>query len=341
MSLSRDIVSEILKRVDGITLAKAGCCCSDLRSIADQETLWEHLCRSLWPSTGNEGVQSLISSFGGFKKLYANCFPLVDVSKQIEDHQKNFNPSSFEDYDDEVHDDTVSLSDFVSLVDIHYNNKAIYSEVSWKIPAAHDIMIDNRSSTIFPLVINLPCDTSEGGLFPISTINEKEDVERNLRLSWILINTKTKHAVNLSSWRTLQAQRLNWGCGGIDFTIRFGSILPYHDNGLPPKLAACNIVMICRVETMNLQVRGVSMQLEDMMGCQVNARDGAVILQRALEWTKRTNDHGQVIQRCHDVEELQSDFMEGKLEGECQMNPLCIIFSLGVTALLSSYYFFL
>ncbi|KAH9317516.1 hypothetical protein KI387_019285 [Taxus chinensis] len=132
MSLSRDIVAEILKRVDGITLAKSGCCCSDLRSIADEETLWEHLCRSLWPSTGNSMIRRLISSLGGFKKFYADCFPLIDVSKQPmissqEDDQKNFSPSSLEDYDDEVNDDTVSRSDFVSLVDIHYNDKAIYS----------------------------------------------------------------------------------------------------------------------------------------------------------------------------------------------------------------------
>ncbi|GLJ55167.1 hypothetical protein SUGI_1184030 [Cryptomeria japonica] len=346
MSLSSDIVREILKRVDGITLASAECSSSDVRSVIKEQGLWEDACSSLWPSTANHEVKQLIFSMGGFNKFYADCFPLINVSKQLivnsrKDCQEILNPLD-EDDDREEIDDAVFLSDFVSVVDIHYNSEAFYSKIVWEIPAADDI-IDCRSSTIFPLVINLPCD-SDGTLFAVST-NGEEDVERiifsaNLRLSWILINRRTKNAVNLSSWRPLEAQKHNWGCNN-DFTIRFGSILPAHGS-LPLKLAACNIVVKGTVsvgqEGNDLQITGVSMQLEDMMGCQVNARDGLFVLQRAVECGKRSKNHDQVIQNYYDVLEIQNDLMEENLGAKSHMDPLCMLLLIGV-AILSWYYF--
>ncbi|GLJ55168.1 hypothetical protein SUGI_1184040 [Cryptomeria japonica] len=345
MSLSNDIVREILRRVDGITLASAECCCSDVRSVVKEQGLWEDVCSFLWPSTANHEVKQLILSLGGFKKFYANCFPLINVSKQFiisskKDCQEFLNPLD-EDDRKEI-DDAVFHSDYVSVVDIHYNNEAIYSKIVWEIPAADDI-IECRSSSIFPLVIDLPCG-SDGTLVSVS-INREEDIERiifsdNLRLSWILINRRTKNAVNLSSWRPLEAQKRDWGSNN-DFTIRFGSILPAHSS-LPLKLGVCNIVVKGRIgvgqEGNDLQITGVSMQLEDMMGCQLNARDGLFVLQRAAEWGKRTKNYDQVIQSCFDVLEIQNDLMEENLGAKCHMDPLCMLLLIGV-AILSWYYF--
>ena len=42
----------------------------------------------MWPSTNREDVKSLISSIGGFRKFYADCFPLI-VNKAVTEYQWN------------------------------------------------------------------------------------------------------------------------------------------------------------------------------------------------------------------------------------------------------------
>jgi hypothetical protein len=87
-SLSADILHDILKRLDGAALARAGCACADLRDISREEELWENACRSLWPSTNHDDVRSLIVSLGGFRKFYADCFTLI-LNKDVPAAQTN------------------------------------------------------------------------------------------------------------------------------------------------------------------------------------------------------------------------------------------------------------
>ncbi|KAH9327756.1 hypothetical protein KI387_007934, partial [Taxus chinensis] len=249
-SLSGDIIAEILKRVDGSTLALTACSSSALKSIAFQEWLWENLCTSLWPSTQKEEVRLLISSLGGFRKFYGACFPLLNVCcKQAE--EENFNVPE-EDHDDDAI--PVFPSDLVSIVDIHYNNKSIYSKVVSADGKSH---FHRRSCSIFqmsPFQIDLLCngDATIPSIF-INDIDKEKDVDSTkiflllnmMRLSWIIINTRTKRAVNLSSWRPLQARRTYWG-GHNGFTVHFGSILPADHNTLPMDFIACNIMVRCR-----------------------------------------------------------------------------------------------
>jgi len=67
--LRSDLLYDILRRLDGATLARAACACADFSSISKEEALWENVCRSLWPLTNREDVRSLISSIGGFRKF--------------------------------------------------------------------------------------------------------------------------------------------------------------------------------------------------------------------------------------------------------------------------------
>ena len=51
------------------------------------------------------------------------------------------------------------------------------------------------------------------------------------------------------------------------------------------------------------------------MGCQVNARDGVLVLQRALvNWGKRSKNYDRVLQNFYDVLEIQNDLIERKSE---------------------------
>ncbi|OIV91323.1 hypothetical protein TanjilG_01941 [Lupinus angustifolius] len=87
-SLSSDFFYDILRRLDGATLASASCTCATFCSISKEERLWENVCSSVWPSTNREDVKSLISCMGGFRKFCADCFPLI-VNKHVAEYQQN------------------------------------------------------------------------------------------------------------------------------------------------------------------------------------------------------------------------------------------------------------
>ncbi|KAM2672386.1 hypothetical protein EV1_008087 [Malus domestica] len=53
-SLNADLFYEVLKRLDGPTLASAAFC-----SISKEERLWEYVCSSKWPSTNREDVKEI------------------------------------------------------------------------------------------------------------------------------------------------------------------------------------------------------------------------------------------------------------------------------------------
>ncbi|GLJ19272.1 hypothetical protein SUGI_0346640 [Cryptomeria japonica] len=88
----------------------------------------------------------------------------------------------------------------------------------------------------------------------------------NIRLSWIVINRRTGHAANLSSWTPL-SQKGHWP-SDKDFVMCFGSILPAHKI-LPCKAVQCKLVMKCRLsdgDNIRLKITELSMQWEDIIG---------------------------------------------------------------------------
>lgn len=141
-TLNTDLFYDILRRLDGATLASASCACAAFSSMSKEEKIWENICSSMWPSTKNDDVKTLISSIGGFKKFYADCFPLI-VNKSVPD----FRWSDYPEYPEELTEaeyygdfdefENVSPSDFVSIVDIRYKDKTICSKVIWGIPNAN------------------------------------------------------------------------------------------------------------------------------------------------------------------------------------------------------------
>ena len=354
MSLNADLICEILKRVDGATLASADCASSLFRSATREEQIWEGLCSSLWPSTRNEEVRGLISALGGFRKFYTDCFPMVLDAERVSAIHCNlkFGISEelrSEDCDKALH--SVSLSDFVSLVDVHYRDKAIYSKILWGIPSPADW---NGWFTNCPFSIDLlsSFDTGENGegqanisladgLTPITSLERgKKDVNlwrelrNNIRLSWVLVNRREKQAVNLSSWSPLGGQK-HWPTDK-DFLILFGCILPAHKI-LPFGVVQGILVMKCRISDNDvgdgsratLKLTELGMRLEDVGGTHVNGRNSLLILKRALS-CHRTMNYNNVLASYHQFLKAQSELRDEKVKNESLIDTLVALG--GITA---------
>ncbi|XP_031263798.1 F-box protein At2g27310-like [Pistacia vera] len=363
-SLSSDLFYDILRRLDGPTLASAACSCAAFCSISKEEKLWENVCSSMWPSTSREDVKNLISSIGGFRKFYADCFPLI-VNKEVTEYHWNKYleyPEEWteaEYYGDMDEFENISPSDFVSVVDIRYKDKPVCSKVLWGIPNANGFngWFYNCPFRIDLLTFATRDDDSDSevtlsvsdGLPPISSMEKErkdgklwKELCDGLRLSWIVVNKKIKQAANLSSWSPLGGQR-HWPTDK-DFVIRFGSVLPAKDI-LPCQVVECILIMKFRVirtegegVQTTLKLTELSMQLEDMEGAHVNGRNSLLILKEALSCC-RSKNYSEVLESCHLYSKVQSEFKEEKMRNESRLDRLCILS--GIAAFISFCYYIL
>lgn len=349
MCLNADLISEILKRVDGATLANAECASSLFRSATREEHTWEELCSSLWPSTRNEEVRSLISALGGFRKFYTDCFPTVLHPERGSAIHCNLEFGKSEELrseycDKELH--SVSPSDFVSLVDVHYRDKAIYSKILWGIPGAADC---NGWFCNCPFSIDLlssfhKAENGEGqgsisladGLPPITSLErERKDGKlwrelwNNIRLSWILVNRREKKTVNLSSWSPIGGQK-HWPTDNV-FLLLFGSTLPAH-NILPFGVVQGILEMKYRISDdgvgdgshTTLKLTELGIRLRDVGGTHVNGRNSLLILKRALS-CHRTMQYDNVLASYHQFLKAQSELKEERMKNESLIDTLCAL----------------
>lgn len=361
-SLSTDLFYDILRRLDGPTLATAACTCAAFCSISREERLWENVCSSMWPSINREDVKSLIASIGGFRKFYADCFPLI-VNKEVSEYHWNKYleyPEEWteaEYYGDMDEFESISPSDFVSIVDIRYKDKAICSKVLWGIPNANGF---NGWFYNCPFRIDLLTtyatrdDDGEGevtlsvsdGLPPIFSMEKErkdgklwKELLDGLWLSWIVVNKKIKQAANLASWSPLGGQR-HWPTDK-DFVIRFGSVLPAKVI-FPCQVVECILSMKFRVVhteeegvQTTVKLTELSMQLEDMEGAHVNGRNSLLILKEALS-CHRSKNYSEVLESCHLYSKVQSELKEEKMRSESRLDRLCILS--GIAAFITFWY---
>lgn len=362
-SLNSDLFYDILKRLDGSTLASVACSCAAFCSISKEERLWENVCSSLWPSTDREDVKRLISSIGGFRKFYADCFPLI-INREVPELQWNNYleyPEEWteaEYYGDMDELESISPSDFVSIVDIRYKDKTICSKVLWGIPNANGF---NGWFYNCPFRIDLLTsysardDNHEGevtlsvsdGLPPITSMERErkdgklwEELCDGIRLSWIVVNTKIKQAANFASWSPLGGQR-HWPIDE-DFVLRFGSVLPAKEI-LPCQVAECILIMKFRVThtegegvQTSIKLTELSMQLEDMEGAHVNGRNSLHIIKEALS-CGRSKNYSEVLESCHLYSKVQSELKEEKMRSESRLDRFCILS--GIAAFATFWYY--
>ncbi|XP_071701362.1 F-box protein At2g27310-like [Rutidosis leptorrhynchoides] len=350
-TLSSDLCHDILKRLDGATLASAACTCATFNSISTEDKLWEDICSSMWPSTKRNDVKSLILSTGGFKKFYADCFPLI-VSKTFPEFKWGDYSDQYSDewteaeyYGDYDELENISPSDFVSIVDIKYKEKTICSKVIWGIPNATGyngwfsdcpfrIDLFSYSATDDDHAGEVTLSISDGLPAVTSIEQERKDgklwqeLRDGIKLSWIIVNSKAKQAANLSSWCALDGQR-HWPTNQ-DFLLHFGSIVPAKDI-LPYQVIKCIITMKFRVTHIegngthtSLNLTEVCMQLGDIEGAHVNGRNSLFVLNEALGCDK-SKDYGLVIELCRLYSNAQSEIKEEKIRYKNRLDRLCIL----------------
>ncbi|EOY23817.1 hypothetical protein QUC31_008457 [Theobroma cacao] len=342
--LSRDLLTDIMVRLDGSTLASAACTCSDLQGIAREQSLWKQLCHSTWPSTALKEAQHLISSsaIDGFDRFYADSYPLIlhdKVAKNI--------PA-------QTH---ISPSNFASFVDVYYSDQCILSRVLDGIPSSGDFCEGDETSDLMRWLLNCPFklvlldvghDEGTGDGNELHRANNQygyhrilappfmsfvqtdhcKELREGLRLSWVLLDKMRGRAVNLSSWKPLLVKKI-WATDG-DYEIHFGCIVPVEESVLPHKLAKCLILARCNLaENGHLGWKEISMHFEDTRGAYVCGNKSLTIMNQAL-YCLRSNSRLIVEKGYQQFEELKQEMIRKKKLKETIADWLCLSFEVAI-----------
>ncbi|KAI3738530.1 hypothetical protein L2E82_28564 [Cichorium intybus] len=263
-SLPTDILeSHILTRLDGQTLASATCASVSLSAGQHNHQLWSNICHSAWPSTAGDRISKIISAFSDDKNgplsFFSQSFPLPGPDPTTV-HPPPQRPTS-----------SLPVSELISAVDIYYRNKSILTKTE-------ETETTNDWFRCWPFRIDLldPKDVVP------TQIPQPDDeamctaLMEDMTLSWILIDPVNKQAVNLSSHKPVSVHR-HWLSGEVK--VCFVSIL-----GVDGVVVQFGIVVNCGgSEDGEMQVREVTMEVEDMDGKHLNGRDSMVILQKVME----------------------------------------------------------
>jgi len=88
-----DMLNEIFKHLDAVSLAMASCVSQKWKQATDDEGLWEAICTRQWPSTASSQsgqLKSVVVALGGFRRLYVNCLhPLLSRNNRSYKHLKS------------------------------------------------------------------------------------------------------------------------------------------------------------------------------------------------------------------------------------------------------------
>ncbi|KAF8403339.1 hypothetical protein HHK36_011441 [Tetracentron sinense] len=301
--------THILTRLDGPTLASASCASSQLHSLSTQENLWTDICRATWPSMDNPRMRHLISSFpNGPRSFFSDSFPLL---LSPPDHPHHYHRPS-------------PTPELIFAVDIRYKNALIFSKT-------HETETLSGWFRCSPFRIDL-LDPKDVVPTPIRYPDGEEScrsLSEDLTLSWIVIDPTGRRAANLSSWRPVSVQR-HWLSGEIQ--VMYASILAGERKS--SEFVQCGIVVTFGgCEGGELQVREVSLQVEDLDGTDLTGKDSLVILQRGLESGKRRKgrrEEGK--ERYEEYVEMKRERKERKLKREERLDMICIAFGVSVFA---------
>lgn len=312
-SLHPDVIeAHILTRLDGPSLASVSSSSTTLHRLSSQHHLWSNVCQSTWPSTATSRLPRVISSFpdGGSRAFFANSFPLPLLDPSAAAVQVRSTPPPTE---------------LISAVDIRYKDDLIFTNVQetetlsgWFrcSPFRIDLL---EPKDVVPTSIKHP----EGDDTCLALIAD-------MSLSWILIDPVGRQAVNLSSHRPVSVQR-HWLSGEVQ--VRFSSILAANHTASSGGMVQCGIVVTCgRSEGGEMQVREVSMEMEDMDGMHLNGKDSLVILHKAMEGKKGNavdrEEEGR--RRYKKYMEMKRERKERKLRTEGALDILCVAFGVSI-----------
>ncbi|XP_047976686.1 probable F-box protein At2g36090 [Salvia hispanica] len=303
------IKSHILSRLDGPALASAASCSPTLRRLSDDDSLWSNICESTWPSTATSRLRHLISSFpgGGSRAFFSHAFPIASSARS----------------------QSPPPPELISAVDVHYRNDLIFTKIQ-------EIETESGWFRCSPFRIDLlePKDVVPTPIKHPEGDEECKEMIENMNLSWILIDGAGRRAANLSSQRPVAVQR-HWLTGEVQ--ARYASIL-----AVDGAHVQCAIVVTCGgAESGEMQVREVSLEMEDMDGTHLNGKDSLVFLQGALEGRKGTGrnrvEEGQ--RRYAEFVEMKRERKERKQRTEGALDVFCVAFGVSIFVALCCFLF--
>lgn len=158
-----------------------------------------------------------------------------------------------------------------------------------------------------------------------------EELEKNLTLSWIIIDSSRNRAVNLSS-RWPVSVRQDWLTS--DLHVKYAVVIAAGGNqrwGLFParECMECEVMVTPggrgkKGEEM-LCVKEVNMQMKDMEGRNLSGKDGLVILQEVMESGKRKNGRREEVKERYEQFLMRKiDRKEKKERAERVLNNVCL-----------------
>lgn len=166
-----------------------------------------------------------------------------------------------------------------------------------------------------------------------------ESFAKEMSLSWVVVDPEGQRAANLSSHRPVSVHH-HWLSGEVQ--VRFVTI--FASGNRSSDYVQCIIVLTCGAsEGGEMQVKEVSLQMEDMDGTHLVGKDSLGILHRALGG-KRGNYEGreEVARRNYkEYLEMKRDRNEQKLRVEKTLDTLCVGFGATLFAAFSIWIVFL
>lgn len=145
-------------------------------------------------------------------------------------------------------------------------------------------------------------------------------LEKNLTLSWIIIDPTRKRAVNLSSRSPVSVQR-HWLSG--DIQVKYATVMAPESTR---ELVQCVVVVtLGGNEGREMHVKEVSMQVENMDGKYFNGRDSLVILENAIEMGNRKKGKGnEAKKRYEEFLEMKKDRLDREMKREKVLDLACV-----------------
>ncbi|KAE9585642.1 hypothetical protein Lal_00010273 [Lupinus albus] len=306
-TLHPDIInSHILTRLDAQTLSSAAASSSYLHRLCTQNNhLWQTITTNTWPSLNNPVVSALISTFpAAHFSIFSDSFP----SPSIHPHRPIPIPS-----------------ELISAVDIYYEGKPVFSRVlrtdTNKVwfhcsPLWIEIL---RHDEVVPTHVKLP---------PNDDVQWLNHLQQNLTLSWIMIDPTLKRAANLSS-QTAMSARWHWLTDELEVVY---AVVFEEENVM------CSVKVTCCGKTMGeMQVREVSLKMEDMDARHVIGKDSIVILQRAMESVKKKRVVVDGKERYEKFCEMKRERRERLLERDKRTDMLAMFLAITVFAFFFSF----
>lgn len=143
-------------------------------------------------------------------------------------------------------------------------------------------------------------------------------LEQHMRVSWILIDPKQKLAVNVASIAPVETR---WHWLTEDIHLRFATVMPTSGGDL----VQCGVVITCGgKEGGELQVREVTLQVEDMDEKILNGSDSLGILHDAVDGERRKSNRDVERESYEHFLKMKVQYRERKQRRESSLDMMCI-----------------